>query len=136
MSLLLLYIFIFWYLWNFFFSDLIKHYVLCYFFSLFLSLQLIFVHELFIEYDISTPNDFFIFIIPEAITKIINIISNKGTLLGFFLKICSIFFINMDKCFTTESLQKRNILPFYLSMPPLEFHHPNNLKFLYLLSKQ
>jgi hypothetical protein len=28
-----------------------------------LSLQLIFVHDLLIEYDISTPNDFVIFII-------------------------------------------------------------------------
>jgi hypothetical protein len=61
---MLLYIFIFWYLWNLFLSDLIKHCVFWFFFFLFISLQLIFVHDLPIEYDISTPNDFVIFIIP------------------------------------------------------------------------
>ena len=112
MLIMLLYIFIFWYLWNLFFSDLIKHCVFLFFFFLFLSLQLIFVHDLLIEYDISNPNDFFIFIIPWAITKIINTVSNKGTLLGFLLNLCSIFFINMEKCFTTESFQKRIIYLF------------------------
>jgi hypothetical protein len=34
------------------------------------------------------------------------IVSNKGTLHGFFLKLCSIFFINMEKLFTIESLKK------------------------------
>jgi hypothetical protein len=49
---------------EFLFSDLIKHCVFLFFLFLFLSLQLIFVHDLLIEYDISTPNDFVIFIIP------------------------------------------------------------------------
>jgi hypothetical protein len=49
---------------DFLFSDLIKHCVFLFFCFLFLSLQLIFVHDLLIEYDISTPNDFVIFIIP------------------------------------------------------------------------
>ena len=31
---------------------------------------------------------------------------------------------------------KKNSLPFYLSMPPLEFHHPKSLKALFLLIKQ
>jgi hypothetical protein len=54
MLLLLLYILIFWFLWNFIFSDLIKNCVFLVFFFLFLSLQMIFVYELLIEYDIST----------------------------------------------------------------------------------
>ena len=106
MFLLLLYILIFWYLWNLFFNDLIKHYVFSFFLFMFPFLQLIFIHNLLIEYDIYIPNDFFIFIIPLVITEVINTISNKGTLLGFFFNLCSIFFINMEKCFTTESFQK------------------------------
>ena len=35
-----------------------------------------------------------------------------------------------------QNSSKMNSLPFYLFMPPLECHHPNNLKVLCLSSKQ
>lgn len=45
----------------YFFCDLIKHCGFFIFFFLFLSLHLILIQDLFIEYDISDPNDFFFF---------------------------------------------------------------------------
>ena len=60
-----------------------------------------------------------------------------------FVTLCSIslqaLFCYLYQCETmlhNRRFWEMSILPSYLSMPPLEFHHPRNLKALYLLNKQ
>ncbi|KAM7515455.1 hypothetical protein LguiA_005038 [Lonicera macranthoides] len=61
------------------------------------------IHHPFIENHISATNHLLVFVIPNAVAKLILTIADESAFLGFGIKLIPALITDMHKCYTTKN---------------------------------